>query len=316
MGMSNLVNDFASLVFASPRRDNRGPRRAHRWQRAFLCLVSCSVLLVANGCSWVPLWPGGDADGPLIDGKTASPEQVATVIEATRAKAQLAPQEPYWPFRMGELYAAVDSTSQAVTHLQKALDIDTAYAPAVALLSKIYYEAELYEDAIVMLEDFLTRNPDAPDAVRAALALHLEAVGDVDTAQAVLAQCSGNSKEVRATRTFVSLRDDDLQAALASAKQALDDNGNSAANHNNYGVALLWAGRPDDARRAFKNALKLDDKLPGALYNMAIVEAFYFFDEEKGRKWFARYRKYASDDPDNLASVLGTDLSKRLEATD
>ena len=46
---------------------------------------------------------------------------------------------------------------------------------------------------------------------------------------------------------------------------------------------------------------------------MAIVEAFYFFNEEAGRKWFARYKQFASDDPDDLTSVLGTDVSKRLK---
>jgi len=73
---------------------------------------------------------------------------------------------------------------------------------------------------------------------------------------------------------------------------------------------MLYAGRPVEARSAFLTALKLDERLPGALYNMAIVEAFYFFDEEEGRKWFARYKQYASEDPDDLEAVFGTDLTK------
>jgi hypothetical protein len=60
-----------------------------------------------------------------------------------------------------------------------------------------------------------------------------------------------------------------------------------------------------EAREHFKNALSIDDEMPGALYNMAIVEAFYFFDEAAGREWFARYKKVATDDPDDLVARLG-----------
>jgi hypothetical protein len=53
------------------------------------------------------------------------------------------------------------------------------------------------------------------------------------------------------------------------------------------------------------------------MYNMAIVEAFYFFDKDAGREWFARYKQLASDDPDDLTSVFGADVStlSKTEAT-
>jgi tetratricopeptide (TPR) repeat protein len=219
---------------------------------------------------------------------------------------------------MGELYAAVDSTALAVSHLQAALRVDANYAPAVALLSKILYDTGYYEEGVAMLEDFVDRNADAPDALRAALALHLEALGEIEQAQSVLDLCSGSSKEARAARTFVYLMGTETPPVLETAEQAVKDNPKSAANRNNYGIALLHAGRPDEARKEFLKALELNDKLPGAFYNMAIVEAFYFFNEEKGREWFQRYRQYASDDPDDLATQLSTDLSRLLktEATD
>jgi len=311
--MSSIVNDFASWFFA-PRRPASRTRQKYG-RAAVLCLLGGSIVL-ASGCSHVPFLSESDPRKTAVDGRGASPEQISVALDFTREQMRMAPDEPYWAFRMGELYAAADSSGMAIANLQRALEIDTAYAPAVALLSKLYYEAGTYEEAADMLERFLSSNPNAPDALRAALALHLEAIGDVEGAQAALAACSDNSKEVRETRTFVSLRDDDLEAALASAKQALDDNPRSAANHNNYGIALLWSGRPVEASKAFKTALRMDKKLPGALYNMAIVEAFYFFDEEEGRKWFTRYKKYANEDPDNLEAVFGTDLTKRLGDAD
>ena len=312
--MKNPFIDFALLVVALPQRDAHVTSRPKRpWRHAVLCLFACYFLVAASGCSFVGgLLPGGD---PMIltDVDAAGPKQITAALEATREKMQLAPREPFWPFHMGVLYAAVDSTAQAIGHLQAALNLDPDYAPAAALLSKLHYDAEDYDQAVVLLEDFLSSNPDAPDALRVALALNFEALGDLDGARTVLEHCSGNSREVRAARTFVSLRGDDVQPVLETAKQALEGNRKSAANHNNYGIALLHAGRPVEARKAFLAALKLNDKLPGALYNMAIVEAFYFFDEEEGRRWFARYKQYASDDPDDLTSVFGSDLSTLLK---
>jgi tetratricopeptide (TPR) repeat protein len=125
----------------------------------------------------------------------------------------------------------------------------------------------------------------------------------------VLSQCASDSRDARAARTLVALSGDDVGAVLAAAQQALDGD-KSAANYNNYGIALLYAGRPIEARNAFRSALELNKQLAGALYNMAIVETFYFFDEAAGREWFARYRRYASEDPDNLTARFEADVSK------
>ena len=302
------MKDIASRDLASPRRAAR-PGRA---------LVACAVIaltsLLASGCSTLrsvgdtlTFWSHGDGNDALRPGDAAS------LLDDARAMMAAEPSEPYWPYRVAEIYTDMDSTAQAVAHLESALAIDGRYAPAAALLSKHHYNAGRYESGIQLLTAVLENNPEAPDALRAALALHLEAVGDLDGAHAALEQCAGNSAEVRAARTFVTLRDDDPGAAMELAKQALEDNPGSAAAHNNLGIALLWSGRPSEARDQFSRALELNDKLPGALYNMAIVEAFYFLNEDAGRKWFSRYKQLATDDPDDLAAVLGTDVSTRLK---
>jgi Tfp pilus assembly protein PilF len=96
---------------------------------------------------------------------------------------------------------------------------------------------------------------------------------------------------------------------LDTARKALDDDKNSAANHNNYGIALLMAGRPFDARDEFRAALDINGALPGALYNMAIVESFYFFDDASGRDWYARYLRVDNEDPDNLKAHFDSDVT-------
>ena len=39
------------------------------------------------------------------------------------------------------------------------------------------------------------------------------------------------------------------------------------------------------------------------------MDTYYFYDEEAGRQWFARYQTLASDDPDDLATALGVTLT-------
>ncbi len=291
--MTNLLHDFARPARTAPR--------AAAW-------VLSGVLLAATaGCGSLGFIPGMDKSGS--EPKPIKPAEAVDQLTATRQKLALAPNEPYWSYRMGELYAAADSTALAMTYLSGALGVDPAYAPAASLLSKLYYDAGMYQQGVDLLDGFVARNPQAPDEIRVALALQLDAVGDVERAQTVLAQCAKESEPACEARTYVALRGQDPKSALSSAKAALDADDGSAVNHNNYGIALLHAGRPLEAREHFKNALSIDDKLPGALYNMAIVEAFYFFDEAAGREWFARYKKIASDDPDDLAARFGTKVS-------
>jgi len=280
--MNNLLHNFARLALAG-------------------------LLLAASaGCGSMSFVPGmGGSSEP----KPLEAEEAVDQLTATRAKLALAPNEPYWSFRLGELYAAADSATLAVQYLTQSLAVEPGYAPAASLLSKLYYDAGMYAQGVDLLDGFVTQNPQAPDEIKVALALHLDALAETDRAQAVLAQCTPDSKPASEARTYVALRGQNPKSALESAKQALDADDSSAANHNNYGIALLHAGRPIEAREHFKNALSIDDQLPGALYNMAIVEGFYFFDEAAGREWFARYKKVASDDPDDLASRFGTKVS-------
>ena len=298
---------------ANPTHDFARPMAAVRphAMRLLMCLLCLVVAPGFTGCSGLGFW-SGDSQTRLSEG-TASQSELDAALAEARAQMDMAPVEPYWPYRMGQLYAAADSLSNAVVYLQAALDRNPDYAPALSLMSKLQYNAGSHNQAVVMLEDYLARNPTAPDAVRAALALHLEAIGDIERAEAVLNECDGDSREVRTARTFVSLRGDDFASVLETARQALEANPHSAANHNNYGIALLYAGQPEEAREAFRQALRIDRALPGALYNMAIVETFYFFDEEKGREWFERYKQHASADPDDLESVFSADVSVRLK---
>ncbi|MCB1185280.1 hypothetical protein KDM41_17820, partial [bacterium] len=161
--------------------------------------------------------------------------------------------------------------------------------------------------AAAALEAGLRADPAAPDALRVALALHLVAAGEIERADAALAACADQHGAVRTARACAILSGDDFRAGLPAAEAAVADEPRSAANQNNLGIALLYAGRADEARTAFARAHDLDPDLPGALYNLAIVESFYFYDRAAGREWFRRYREVAGGaaaDPDDLAGRL------------
>jgi tetratricopeptide (TPR) repeat protein len=268
---------------------NGGAERDARHLVVGLGLLAAVLLVTA--CS-------GPGRGPETDPATARAE-----AEAGR---RLHPTEPYWPYRQAEL---ATNAAPALAHLDTALALDADYAPAIALLSKLQYESGRHAQAVTLLRDHLRRQPAADDALRAALALHLDALGAWEEADSVLADCSDQSAPAAGVRTYLGLQGDDARTAADAAERALAVDPGSAANHNNQGIALLYAGRPDEARQAFLDALERDDDLPGALYNLAIVETFYFYDTEAGRRWFARYRELATDDPDGLAESLGFALT-------
>lgn len=142
-------------------------------------------------------------------------------------------------------------------------------------------------------------------AVRAALAVHLEALGRIEEASAVLAPCAAGDAAAARARTWLNLRGDGFATALADAERAVEHAPASAADRNNLGIALLYAGRPAEARAAFLAARELDPALPGALYNLAIVESVYFFDDAAARRWLDDYRRLSGDDPDGLFEALG-----------
>lgn len=175
------------------------------------------------------------------------------------------------------------------------------------------YRLGLHAEAIALLTPWLSAHQDAAPAVRAALAVHHEALGQVDEAAAALAPCATDDPAVARARTWLNLRGDGFTAALDEAKRAAELAPRSAADRNNYGIALLYAGRPAEAREAFLAARAMDPALPGALYNLAIVESVYFFDDASARRWLAAYRLLDDADPDGLFESLGGNVAVAQE---
>jgi len=230
-------------------------------------------------------------------------------VEEVREQAALAPDEPYWPYRLAEIYVEADSATRAEAALATCLRRDATYAPALALLSRLYYRSGRHAEGVALLEAARTRTSAAPGgmppALLACLALHYEALGRHDLAAVVVAEAERTEPgPARSALVYVTLRGENPDSADGPARAAVDDDPRSAPAQNNYGITRLRAGDPKGARSAFLRAIELDPALPGPYYNLAILERFYLFDDDAAARWLAAYRERSSDDPDGLFRLM------------
>ena len=281
-------------------------RRRRAGCRPALALLLVSAAAALTGCA-----------AGLVSHRTEPPVPVAAAGSRGSASERLeveaqsasAPGEPYWPYRLGELELAVDSLSAAESALKASLARNATYAPALALLSKLYYSAGRHQEAVALLEPVRSR-PDAfPEGARqillAGLALHEEALGRADLAGAAVAQAQpADAQHAGSAIVYVLLRGEAPDSAAALAAAAVRADPRSAVNQNNYGITRLRAGDPVSAHRAFLAAIERDPDLPGPYYNLAILEKYYRFEDDDAARWFDAYWKRSHADPDSLFGVF------------
>lgn len=241
--------------------------------------------------------------GPATDSGADPAAARSAAIESVRARLAQAPHDVDARWQLAALHLEDGDTSRARAQCDSALTLAPDHLGALSVWSKLLFETGEHETAVTRLEETRARRGDLPEALRAGLALHYDALGRWEES----AREFENVATPSSAKVYHVLRSDDFLAAGDIAKQALQREP-SAASHNNFGITQLYAGEPESAHAAFLRALELDPDLAGAMYNLAIVETFYFFDEAAGRDWFAAYRATgAVDDPDGLAETFAWD---------
>jgi Tfp pilus assembly protein PilF len=226
-----------------------------------------------------------------------------------REQATLAPREPYWPYQIARAYLGADSIAPAEAALRASLALQRTYAPSLALLSKLYFETGRHTEAVAALEPVRSQPGAFANDVRqvllAGLALHEDALGRTGAAGDAIARIPrGDLKAAAPAAVYIALRSDHPGTADSLAAAAVRDDPRSAANQNNFGITRLHAGDPVAARRAFMAAIRLDSKLPGPYYNLAILEKYYALDDAAASHWFASYWERSQADPDSLLGVF------------
>lgn len=227
-----------------------------------------------------------------------------------RVRAQQSPSEPFWPYRIAQLQSSAGFAPQAEDALRTAIARDSAYAPALTTLSRLLYEQGRHEEAVRLLAPVREHRVPMPPADRAAvlsgLALHEAALGREDEARATLGELARDERDdAVAAEAWLAVRGTENAAALELTEKAVKADANSAANHNNRGIALLRAADPDGAAREFERAIELDPARPGPYYNLAILERWYRLDTVAATKRFQQYWTRSHADPDSLYAELG-----------
>lgn len=227
-------------------------------------------------------------------------DAVAAVVE---------PEDAAKWFRRAQRQVERDSIEAAVGSLQTALQLDAGYSPALALYSKLDFDAGRHADAIERLAILRSQPARFSDEelslLLTGLALHQDALGQAREAHATLESAPrGQDKRTGSARAYVLLRSDAPDEATDVARRALDQDSKSAVNLNNRGITQLRAGDPEAARRTFLEAIERDAKLAGPYYNLAILEKFYALDDDAAARWYAAYRERSQADPDGLAEVF------------
>jgi len=289
-----------------------GPARAAAWGALLVVTVSLA------GCSF-------NVFGHRMARPAEAPKQVESGepgdIQEARERVAAFPGDPYWRYRLGQFYVAADSLPGAETALKSALARDPAYAPALASLSQLYYRAGRHEEGVRLLEPVRTR-PEAfanetRQALLAGMALHLDALGRPDLAGATVPRAAdADLKRTGPAMVYVALRGDHPDSAADLARATLREDSRSAVNLNNYGITRLRAADPKAARKAFREAIERDPSLPGPYYNLAILEKFYFVDDEAASGWFQDYWKRSHEDPDSLRGVFANPAPKSVAQKD
>jgi tetratricopeptide (TPR) repeat protein len=269
--------------------------------------------LALGGCGLSLIGHRTDPVEPAVAPRAPSPVDRMAEIRALAAQT---PGDPYWPYALGQIYVAKDSVAKAEAALDSSLARDPSYAPALSLLSKLYYRQRRHQEAVQMLEAARTAAGPArnlPPALLAGLALHYEALRRPDLARGVIAAVPDRDRdEVASAMVYLTLRGDTPDSAVDLARSSLHDAPKSAVNQNNWGIAKLKAGDPVAARQAFLEAIRIDPSLPGPYYNLTILDKFYVFDDQAADRWWKLYRERSSDDPDSLAATLRKPSPKEL----
>ncbi len=175
---------------------------------------------------------------------TLSPEEQQRV--SAIPTQNLEAYEAYMLGRQHWVARTADSTAEAVTHFQRAVDLDPEYAAAWAGLSDAYRHQVPY-GGVSAAEAF----PKAEIAVRKALELD-DQLGEAHATLGGLLQQMG-----------------EFDAAEASLLRAVELNPNYSAAYNWLGLVSNYRGEPEEALAVFRKGLALDPLSPVLHSNIA-----------------------------------------------
>ena len=278
-------------------------------------LVPSALLALLTGCSVLHLGhaaPSGDVTGVATQAKPKkghekSEQTPLDPLAEAQLRSQEQPDQPWWPYQVATLEAKSGHTAEAEASLRAAIARDSSYAPALSALSRVLYEQGRHEEAIRLLAPVRDGRVTLSDGDRATLlaglALHEAALGlEADARETASALPRDAAASVGG---YLAVRGTDRDAADKATASALVVAPESAALHNNRGIALLRAADADGAEKEFLRAIEMDPSRAAPYYNLAILERWYRLDSAAAAARFKQYWSLSHADPDSLYAELG-----------
>jgi len=164
---------------------------------------------------------------------------------------------------------------EAITQLQKALQINPSYAQAHNNLGNAFLQKGQLEEAMAHYQKGLEINPNDAEA-HSNLGIVLFRIGQVDKAMAEFQTALDINPYYFFAYYNLGLaysQRNQFNQAITQYQKALQINPNYAGAHNNLGTALLKEGRMEDAILQFQEAVQLNPHDSAAQNNLSKLQA-------------------------------------------
>ena len=188
---------------------------------------------------------------------------VEGALEAIETLAEEYPDAGVLTYRAG-LLLRVGRSEEATDDLQQALQLEPAYAEALALQAVMAVVLNRATEALTLARQAVEAGPDSLSA-RLALSYAQQAYFEIDAALASVEEAVGKHPDSAlglARLAEVRLMKRDLDGALESASRAVEANPRLALTHTVLGFAYLVRMEPREASSALKEAIRLDEADP------------------------------------------------------
>jgi predicted TPR repeat methyltransferase len=183
------------------------------------------------------------ADDPTLYGHLAGAlmgcGQVDEAIANWKRALELAPDYAAAYEKLGDAYLAKGDTEASEAAYRKSISLAPHEPRAFAGLGRMLH--------------FSNRNEEAEEALHQALEL------------------GNGAPEIGILVGTVLLEAGGLDAALTLFEAAVHDQPDEAQGHASLGLALHWLGRHDEAEAAYRQALRIDARLPLALKHLGVL---------------------------------------------
>jgi tetratricopeptide (TPR) repeat protein len=173
-------------------------------------------------------------------------------------------------YMLGQTLAKLDRNQEAISHLQKALELEPGNVGVQLALGKVYLSAGRYGDAAVVLSKIDSSSLPAAQqtAVHQMMAVAAEKSGDSDRALDSLARAAKakpNDADIQFQYGAAALRAGDGATAASALAKAVQLDPNDIDKQKTYAQALLRQGRTSDAKtNAYKKAATAAQKVVSA----------------------------------------------------